>query len=94
MNSIFSRVNRNKLVIPKKEYTKLTSLSDVKLWLEGDCNSHLSFLSFHLKSLISIKRKKRKLLSKQLALIFFCIFLEKIQFLELPIVLYLFSSFL
>ncbi len=32
----FSRVNINKLVIPKKEYTKLTSLNDVKLWLEGD----------------------------------------------------------
>ncbi len=35
-------------MIPKKEYTKLTSLTDVRLWLEGDCNSHLNF---HFKSL-------------------------------------------
>ncbi len=52
-NSSPPRVNRNKLVILKKEYTKLTSLTGVKFWLESDCNSHLSF---NLKSLISIKK--------------------------------------
>ncbi len=30
------------------------------MWLEGDCNSHLNFLSFHLKSLKSIKGKEKK----------------------------------